>query len=304
MIEERINHSRIQRIVWDVGGVLDEVEREAKRKVEVRVGVMYTGKRAIGVGRRKLENKVSVTAIVEDSQRWQEMLLKSGYSHYDLEGTSNSVVGGDGNGWVQHSFDRFEIAQEFLLDRFHLYRAARRASGYSQGTVAPLMRRCCAQGLPAVEAELTDLMKRQLGQHREKTGKFIVYLRRNAEGLVDCQYRLNREETKWHGLGAIEDNVDKLAGRRMKSGGRSWRLPGARAMLALSRHKEALQQKALHMDGLCSLRPVQPPPQTRPKPDPHWLYRGVPILHSCAEGKPWVHNLRQLINGRQDLSFA
>jgi len=149
MVDEAINHSRIQRIVWEMGTALAEAERqeleatfrrgeaidagkveaptlygesdgvhihlqrEEKRSAEVRVGIMYTGKRAIGVGRRALENKTCLTALVENSQEWQEMLLKAAYVNYDLENTQQLIVGGDGNSWVRQSFDRFEINQVF-----------------------------------------------------------------------------------------------------------------------------------------------------------------------------------------------
>jgi len=168
MLDEDINHSRIREIAWDVGTALAEEERqqqeaifkrgaaieagkiaartlygesdgvhihlqrESKRSAEVRVGIMYTGKRAIGVGRRELENKVCLTALVDDSQEWQEMLLKTAYANYDLENTTQLVTGGDGNTWVRYSFARLEIKQVFQLDRFHLYRAARRALGYDR----------------------------------------------------------------------------------------------------------------------------------------------------------------------------
>lgn len=48
MIKKRINHSRIQRIVWDVGRVLDEVERQE------REGVFSRGE-AVAGGRVKAE---------------------------------------------------------------------------------------------------------------------------------------------------------------------------------------------------------------------------------------------------------
>ena len=48
-------------------GVFVPLQQEAKKKVEVRVGVMYTGKKVICVGRKALENKVVVTKIPKNS---------------------------------------------------------------------------------------------------------------------------------------------------------------------------------------------------------------------------------------------
>ena len=338
MLDEDINHSRIQRIVWDVGAALAEAERqqqaavfkwgaaidggqvaaqtlygesdgvyihlqqERMRRAEVRVGIMYTGKRAIGVGRRALENKVCLTALVQDSQEWQEMLLKSAYAHYDLEKTTQLVVGGDGNTWVRHSFDRFEIEQVFQLDRFHLYRAARQAMGYNRDT-GQLVHRCCTQGLVAVEDALRQLMTQAVGARRQRIVKLAKYLYQNADVLIDYDRRLPASFGSRCGLGAIEGNVDKLVVHRMKGRGRSWRLPGARAMLALCRHKADLQRQAFHLPELPSNTGAARLARPYHSQDTDWLQRSVPILHSCAEGRPWVQTLKQHINGSSDLSF-
>ncbi len=104
---------------------------EKKSKTEVRIGILYTGKKAVGVGRKALENKVSVTKIVKDSQEWQGTMLKTAYAHYDLLNTKQMMVGGDGNRWVRQSFDMLGLPTEFVLDRYHLYREARRAFGFT-----------------------------------------------------------------------------------------------------------------------------------------------------------------------------
>ena len=112
-------------------GVWISLQREAKRKTEVRVGILYTGKKAVGAGRKALENKVPMTKIVKNSQEWQEIMLKTVYTHYDLSNTKQMMVGGDGNRWVRQSFDMLGLPTEFVLDRYHLYREARRAFGFT-----------------------------------------------------------------------------------------------------------------------------------------------------------------------------
>ena len=58
-------------------GVWICLQGEGQKKTEVRVGILYTGKKAIAEGRKRLENKVVVTKIVKNSQEWLEMLLKT-----------------------------------------------------------------------------------------------------------------------------------------------------------------------------------------------------------------------------------
>ena len=77
-------------------GVYISLKREQQKKTEVRVGILYTGKKAIAEGRKRLENKVVVTKIVENSQEWQETQLKVAYENYDLDNITRMITGGDG----------------------------------------------------------------------------------------------------------------------------------------------------------------------------------------------------------------
>jgi len=53
-------------------GVWISLQGEERKKTEVRVGILYTGKKVIAEGRNRLENKVTMTKIVKNSQEWQE----------------------------------------------------------------------------------------------------------------------------------------------------------------------------------------------------------------------------------------
>ena len=55
--------------------------------------------------------------------------MKTAHRYFDLEQTRLLITGGDSNPWGRHTFQRFVLPQEFVLDRFHLSRAARRALG-------------------------------------------------------------------------------------------------------------------------------------------------------------------------------
>jgi len=115
LVKNKITHSKIQRMVWSIGnaladmeeteinqwdgsedweekisspvlfgesdGVMISLQREQQRKVEARVGIMYTGKKAIGVGRKRLENKVCMTKIVRNSKEWKQTIQKMADKH-------------------------------------------------------------------------------------------------------------------------------------------------------------------------------------------------------------------------------
>ena len=163
LIKTPISHSAVQRMVWTTGnriadgeeaerrrvfesggqiesgkvkapvlygesdGVWVHLQREKHKSAEVRVAILSTGRKQIGKDRYRLENKRCITAIGLNSEMWQEQIVREAHLTYDLSQTQLLISGGDGNQWVRQSFDRMDIQQEFVLDRFHLHRAARLA---------------------------------------------------------------------------------------------------------------------------------------------------------------------------------
>lgn len=275
-------------------GVWISLQREEKQKTEVRVGILYTGKKTVGVGRKALENKVTVTKIVKNSQEWQETLLKTAYQHYDLSDTKQMMVGGDGNRWVRQSFDLINLPTEFVLDRYHLYREARRAFGFTRQTES-WIRQICQEGPEAVMPEMLQELSQASPKAAQKMRRFMQYLINNRDGLLDPDCRAHITP-KVGNLGAIEGNVDKLVVRRLKGRGRSWCMDGAKAMLAVCRHKSALKQNAF--------KPFQKQKRFEKKKyrtkhvrdDGEWVQAGVPSLHLCHSNRPWARVLKNIIH--------
>jgi hypothetical protein len=341
VVGEAITPSRIQKMVWKVGADLEAAEarerqavfgegaelagggveaeilfgesdgtflslqREEAARVEARVAVMYSGKEAIAAGRRRLVDKVVVTGIPGSSEEWQETLLQTVHRHFDLKQTKYLVVGGDGAEWVKHGFDRLDLPTCYQLDRYHMYRAVRGVPRSAQGEMIYWMQRGTKEGFGAVEERMEEIASRYRGKPLEKIQDFVRYLRNNREGLVDYRTRLGLDERQWSGLGAIEGNVDKLAVRRMKGRGMSWRMPGARAMLALIRQHSELRAHAVkrHAVPLFQERPSAVPPRRSRVRDADYLRKEVPIIHSHLENDPEVQWLKRRINGLPILSF-
>lgn len=283
-------------------GVWISLQREEKRKVEARVAVFYTDKKVIGTGRKALENKVEVTRIVKNSQEWQETLLKTAYKHYDLTNTTQLMVGGDGNSWVRHSFDLLGLPSEFVLDRYHLYREARRAFGFTRQT-GDWITQICQEGLEAVLPHMLQVVSQASPKAAEKMRKFIMYMVHNQDGLMDPDCRTHLK-VKAGNLGTIEGNVDKLVVRRLKGRGRSWSLKGAQAMLAVCLHKQELKQNAFHPFEKELQPKMRHKVRRRKQLDGDWCQAGVPSLHLCHANRPWALYLRKLIHPEGDLVLS
>ena len=277
-------------------GVFVPLQREAKKKIEVRVGVMYTGKKVIGVGRKALENKVVVTKIVKNSQEWQETILKTAYEHYDLSKTAQMVVGGDGNSWVKQSFDLLGLPTAFVLDRYHLYRNARRAFGYTAKTET-WIKMICEGDLETAVSEMMGVIAKAPPRKADGMKAFIKYLINNIDGLLDSDCRSHLQKGLGN-LGGIEGNVDKLVVRRLKGRGRSWRLDGIKAMLAVCRHKEELRQGAFKPFMKSSVDDQRKKTYKKKVDYGEWLQADVPAIHLCHSGRPWAKVLRDVVHPR------
>ncbi len=325
-----ISHSAVQRMAWSIGnriadgeeaerrrvfeqgeqleagkvpaavlygesdGVWVHLQREHRRSTEVRVAILSTGRKQVGKGRYRLENKHCVTAIGLNTEMWQEHILREAHIAYDLTQTRILISGGDGNQWVRHSFDRMELPQQFVLDRFHLQRAARRAY-QDRGAARRMVTRLRHEGLKAVAPELQQHIQQAEGNQQKLLLDFYRYVLNNQDGLLDLEYRACSIPAC---LGAIEGNVDKLVVHRMKGRGCSWRLPGVRAMLALCRNADQLRSHAYRY------LPLQTPPRTYHTTQvldvqySETTQGALPVFHGPHQNRPWVRSLHRLIYGR------
>jgi hypothetical protein len=328
LIQEEVNPSTIQRMVWEVGnhiadgeeaertrmfeqgvecekgkvqtrvlygesdGVWLHLQRENRRSAEVRVATMYTGKKRIGEKRNRLENKCSFAAIGLSSQAWQEHVLRTAHRYYDLDQVWLLITGGDGNRWVGKSFDRFAIKQETVLDRFHLARATRRAIGRTK-KAREITDRLRQKGFEDVSAELKQMIDRADEQSAEKLRAFYQYIENHQDGLLDLEHRDRGYQPAT--LGVIEGNLDKLVVHRMKGRGRCWRVRGARAMLALCQHRETLKDLAFPYRSLDV--PQRLRRRKKSKPDrSDWLQAHMPIFFGPDQQKPWVREWHRFIH--------
>lgn len=333
LMKAKISHSTIQKMVWRVGnriadgeeaerrrvfeageaipkgkvraevlygesdGVWLHLQREKRRSVEVRVATLYSGKKPLGKKRYRLADKCSVAGIGLSSEAWQEQVLKTAHRYYDLEQTRLLVTGGDGNQWVRHTFQRFEKPQEFVLDRFHLSRAARRAIG-DRATSREMVKKLRREGFAAVGHELRRRMELASGKRRDKLKQFYQYVYNQQDGLLDLSERGYTRELG--NLGAIEGNVDKLVIHRMKGRGCCWKLKGARAMLALCQHKDTLKDLAFEY------LPLEVPRKSYRRRGLatdrldrcEFLDAQMPIFDGPDQDKPWVEELYRYVHWR------
>ena len=204
------------------------------------------------------------------------------------------ITGGDGNQWVRHTFDRFDIRQEFVLDYFHLKRIACRAIRDKTRAIE-LVKTLRSKGFGAVSFDLRKLIDQAEGKHKQQLIEFYEYIRKHQDALLDLEHRGISIQAC---LGAMEGNIDKLVVHRMKGRGCSWRLPGLRAMLALCRHHDRLGQHAYRYLPLLETKKDHHVRMAIERDYSEVLNKSMPVFTRPSQSKPWVISLFRYTHGR------
>ena len=276
-------------------GVWIHLQRERRKKAEVKVGVMYTGKKRIGKKRFRCENKVAMTQLGGSTREWQIKWRELADSTYDLERAKLLVTGGDGSSWVKQSFDLLNLPQTHLLDRFHVVRAVSRAFG-QELEVFQTLQDLFKNGFEAVANDMVICIQNARGRKKDQMVETYKYLQNNQDALIDLGQR-GYDDLTFCSLGSIEGNGDKLVVHRMEGRGCCWSLDGAHAMLAILRHKEELQ---FHTFEYLAVPGIKKSAHRVKLPKGKLHYQptsgSLPIFQSRDQSKPWVQLLRQKLN--------
>ena len=278
------------RLFCEADGVWIALQKEKRRKMEVRVAIAYTGKQYISGSRKRLKNKVCITSIGLLSQQWQEMIRERLYAHYDLQGTKTLVIGGDGSPWVGTSFDLLGVNNSTgILDPYHVKRAISSAFGTSLD-IKEVIQQLYSHGFLSVEKTLLEACVGVSAATTKVRLDCLQYLRNHADEIING-----------FSLGAIESNVGKLVAQRMKTRGVSWSLAGARAMLAILEHKKVLFENSFQFHSSSAMQAMSK--KTRPNSMGGTVHSAsFPILKSGKLSAPYATLFKAIINDDLPLS--
>jgi hypothetical protein len=214
--------------VVEIDGVLvatrevTEIEEvRGKRRMEVKVGVAFTGTEQISKNRRRtLERKLygEIGNAEEFGERWYGECLRHG-----IEPETQIQVIGDGAAWIRTVQRKMFPGSRYTLDMYHLQHAAREVlterqyrhfcslvwSKQSQEAL------CYVKGLRPSDPE-----------HGQELNNFCAYIERNIDGM-----RYDRSGPV--GSGVVEKAADIIVARRMKRRGMTWSREGGNNLLAL-----------------------------------------------------------------------
>lgn len=205
-------------------------KEEQKSKLEVKLGVMYTGRESYGKGKNRLKDKV-VYGGLEGAEEFGEKLWIKGEKKLKVSEARKQLLIGDGDVWIKEIKQANFPHASYQVDWWHLTKKIREAMRKNERLSRLLIRRLY-EGKGATLVGLLERKIDRLTEEREEIDKLLGYLRHNQEGFYGSQ-ELKGEIADKVGSGAIEKNMELVVGRRFKKWGMSWSKPGAHYLLKL-----------------------------------------------------------------------
>ena len=272
-------------------------DKEGKKAAEIRAAVTYTGKKWLSGNRRKLTDKMILTAMDVSSLQWQEMVRNHMFAKYDLSNVKLMTVGGDGGSWVGSSFNLCGIKHiEHVLDPFHIKRAIRTA--FSDALeLFPVYDSLFHDGFSAIADTLRPLTKKGKPSIRSARLNCLRYLQNHQDEILPLSER-NLPFDCLYSLGCMESNIGKAIALRMKTRGCSWSRSGAQAMSAILCHLPELFDHSFHYsdfkkvnDFTISSRRRQPR-----QPQSHIHSASFPVVSSGKASAPFYSLFKGIMN--------
>lgn len=290
---------KVARLMVEADGVMLSLQREKERKAEVKLGIAYEGWEKVSKDRYRTVNKTAFASVGSGDAFWAGMSLKL-QGTYDLYKVGNTIVGGDGAGWIKDGAGY--VNGRFQLDRYHLHRELCTALGKDRETKSKVWRAIEQGELETGLRILAEAKSKARGEPAQRIGHAYSYLLENRCGLEDYRRGLGEEGKMLRRTGAIEGNVDKLVVRRMKNQGMSWSLKGIQRLLCVrflvleDKLTAWLRERDEHNTY------VTVPGQrvrnivNRAFHSDHsdWLKVELPALRGPHASRPWVQALRSL----------
>lgn len=282
--------------------------RKRRQSIEIKLGIGYTGKtKRYPKGARlaqELTNKFLFCDISKGSDFMENLSLLSD-KRFDLSRVAQTIVGGDGASWIRRGARDNFINVLYILCRFHLNRAIKRALPKRkdcQKHIMDLLNQDSIDDALSYIKKLSDSLKET--KEKEALKELYVYIRNNRQGINAIKGITDPDiRSKVMNTGTIESNIDKFLAHRFKKRGMSWSKKGALALLKIKQilandewedwwNNQRDTPLEIHKNVFKTISRNETE-KTKGKKDP--LARiSMPVLKGPHQDRPWVEMLRRL----------
>ena len=272
--------------------------KKEKEKLEVKLGVGYTGKEArykTGESKR-LTEKFTFIGIGKDFMRNLSLQAESRLS---LSKVKKVIFGGDGDSWITSGIKDYFFSATYILCLYHLYKKFKECLSKRKEEQKVIKDLLLSNQIDKGLSVIDQMIRNPYDQKdKDHLVKLYTYLSRNRQGITN-QFKLKDKEIER--AGAVESNVNKAIAARFKKRGMSWSKPGALALLKI---KETIlnnewddwwETERERNIKVGKYKPPLPASYFKKETETSPLIEvSLPALSGPDQGKPWVGVLREL----------
>jgi len=271
--------------------------KKKKEKMEVKVGIGYTGKEArYKTGKSKrLKEKFTFIGTGRGFMRNLSLLAEERLS---LSKVKKIIFGGDGDSWITNGVKDYFSSATYILCLYHLYKKFK-SLGRRKNEQKLIKDLLLSDQIDQALLRIDQLIRNPYDlKEKDNLKKLYTYISHNRQGITN-QVRLKDKGIER--AGAIESNINKTIASRFKKKGMSWSKQGALALLKIKETVingkwddwwEKERKKTI------KLSPYKPPLSAshfKKIPDTSPIVEvTIPAFIGPDQDKPWVGVLRKL----------
>jgi hypothetical protein len=271
--------------------------KKEKEKLEVKVGVGYTGKEArYKSGKSKsLKEKFTFIGIGKDFMRNLSLLAEERLS---LSKAKKILFGGDGDSWIISGIKEYFPNSIYLLCLYHLFKKFKESLGRRKEEQKTIKGLLLSNQINKALLKVDQMIRNSDLKEKDKLVKLYTYISRNRQGITN-QVRLKDKGIER--TGAIESNINKVIAARFKKKGMSWSKKGALSLLKIKEtilNGEWNDWWEVERERNIKITEFKPPlpaacfnQETETSPI---VEVTMPALSGPDQDKPWVGVLRKL----------
>jgi hypothetical protein len=272
--------------------------KEKGGKLEVKVGVGYTGKEArYSSGKSKsLKAKFTFIGTGKGFMRNLSLLAEERFS---LSKVKKVIFGGDGDSWITSGIKDYFSSATYILCLYHLYKRFKESLGRRKNEQKVIKDLLLSNQIDQALLRIDQMIRNPYDlKEKDNLVKLYTYISRNRQGITN-QFKLKDKGIER--AGAIESNINKVVASRFKKKGMSWSKPGARALLKIKetilngewdKWWETERERNIKVD---KYKPPLPASCFKKEAETSPLIEvTIPAFIGPDQGKPWVGVLRKL----------
>ena len=195
---------------------LQKKGQEKGGKLEVKLGVGYTGKEArYSSGKSKrLKEKFTFIGTGKDFMRNLSLQAESKLS---LSKVKKVIFGGDGDSWITSGIKDYFYSATYILDLYHLYKKFKECLGRRKEEQKVIKDLLLSNQIDKGLSVIDQLIRNPYDQkEKDNLVKLYTYISRNRQGITN-QFILKDKGIER--AGAIESNINKVIASRLKKEG-------------------------------------------------------------------------------------